>query len=192
MGGVVSFSVAFSRHWLSHNNQPCEDTCFIDVEMYDSLINKYKYLHHGANVRILGQLKFVKWQDKDTGKNRTKLLLVADEVELLNDRDREQYEKERKQYKQEREQYKQEREQYEKEQYDLERYEIEKCEQDHYELQENMEADASGVYKQQQLENADWNGGYNQTDQSQNPSTNPYIEIYGPGEEAQTAYNNTH
>jgi single-strand DNA-binding protein len=49
--------------------------------------NCARYLAKGRPVAIDGRLEWSEWVDKDTGKNRNKLEVVADSVQFLNGRD---------------------------------------------------------------------------------------------------------
>lgn len=42
-----------------------------------------RYLHKGGKVAIEGKLRFSQWQDQQTGQNRSKLEVVVDEIELM-------------------------------------------------------------------------------------------------------------
>jgi single-strand DNA-binding protein len=49
--------------------------------------NCARYLAKGRPVAIDGRLEWSEWQDKDTGKNRSKVEIVADTVQFLGGRD---------------------------------------------------------------------------------------------------------
>ncbi|HMJ33817.1 MAG TPA: single-stranded DNA-binding protein [Baekduia sp.] len=49
--------------------------------------NCARYLAKGRPVAIDGRLEWSEWQDKDTGKNRSKVEVVADTVQFLGGRD---------------------------------------------------------------------------------------------------------
>ncbi|WP_445148066.1 single-stranded DNA-binding protein [Baekduia sp. Peel2402] len=49
--------------------------------------NAARYLSKGRPVAIDGRLEWSEWQDKDTGKNRSKVEIVADTVQFLGGRD---------------------------------------------------------------------------------------------------------
>ena len=50
--------------------------------------NCARYLAKGRPVAIDGRLEWSEWADKDTGKNRSKVEIVADTVQFLNGRER--------------------------------------------------------------------------------------------------------
>jgi single-strand DNA-binding protein len=49
--------------------------------------NAARYLSKGRPVAIDGRLEWSEWQDKETGKNRSKVEIVADTVQFLGGRD---------------------------------------------------------------------------------------------------------
>jgi single-strand DNA-binding protein len=49
--------------------------------------NAARYLSKGRPVAIDGRLEWSEWQDKETGKNRSKVEVVADNVQFLSSRD---------------------------------------------------------------------------------------------------------
>ncbi|HWI22090.1 MAG TPA: single-stranded DNA-binding protein [Baekduia sp.] len=49
--------------------------------------NCARYLAKGRPVAIDGRLEWQEWQDKDTGKNRSKVEIIADSVQFLGGRD---------------------------------------------------------------------------------------------------------
>ena len=49
--------------------------------------NAARYLSKGRPVAIDGRLEWSEWADKDTGKNRSKVEIVADNVQFLGSRD---------------------------------------------------------------------------------------------------------
>ena len=46
-------------------------------------------------------------------------------------------------------------------------------------------------YSDEELQRADWVNGYDEFNEAHDPSCNPWIEEFGPGEEAETTYWNT-
>lgn len=61
--------------------QRTEETSFFDVVCWSDLAeNVAESLHKGDRVAVIGRLQQRTWQDKDTGANRYKVEVVADEV----------------------------------------------------------------------------------------------------------------
>jgi single-strand DNA-binding protein len=61
-----------------------ENTIFVDVTVWDKQAeNCCKYLAKGSGVLIDGRLAVDTWDDKQTGKKRTKLKVVASAVQFI-------------------------------------------------------------------------------------------------------------
>ena len=83
---LCKFSVAV-------NGYKKDDVSFINIVAWNRG-EKYKlaelcsqYLSKGKQVQVIGKLKEDRWEDKDTGKKRSKLQVVADEVIFLGSAD---------------------------------------------------------------------------------------------------------
>lgn len=70
--------------------QVVEDVTFVDVDCWGATAqNACKYLRVGDPVMIEGRLKMDQWTDKE-GKNRSKLLVEANLVHFLSQKQRDQ------------------------------------------------------------------------------------------------------
>ncbi len=77
---LCSFTVAQSRRYKSGDEWK-EDTAWIDVTAWRDLAeNIVASCTKGTRVIVSGYLRQEEWDDKDTGKKRSKLSLVADAV----------------------------------------------------------------------------------------------------------------
>lgn len=57
---------------------------FVDCVMFGNRASAMaNILHKGAKVAIEGRLRWSQWQDRDTGKNRSKLEVIVDEIDLM-------------------------------------------------------------------------------------------------------------
>lgn len=58
---------------------------FVDVDVWGVVAeNCAKYLSKGSKIGVQGRLKQETWEDKESGKKRSKILVVANSVEFLN------------------------------------------------------------------------------------------------------------
>ncbi len=58
---------------------------FVDVDVWGIVAeNCAKYLNKGSKVGVVGRLKQESWEDKESGKKRSKILVVASNVQFLN------------------------------------------------------------------------------------------------------------
>ncbi len=79
---VTAFTVAVSHRFKSRGSDDwTEETSWVDVTAWASLAeNVAASCTKGTRVIVTGRLRQDEWDDKDTGKKRTKLTCVADAV----------------------------------------------------------------------------------------------------------------
>lgn len=83
---ICSFTLAVSRKFTS-NGQQQEETCFVDITAFGKTAEICgQYLFKGSPVLIDGRLKLDQWQDKNTGENRQKLSVLAENIQLMGGR----------------------------------------------------------------------------------------------------------
>lgn len=81
----VTFNVAVSKKWKDKQGQQQERTSWIPVEVWPPLSKSAaEYVSKGALVVVQGELEEQRWQDKQTGGNRSKLVLRAREPVITN------------------------------------------------------------------------------------------------------------
>ena len=81
---VASFGLAVNRKWRSKDGQDREETLFVDVTAFARQAEVMsEYLSKGRPVFIEGRLKLDKWQDKETGANRSKHTVVVDNFQFI-------------------------------------------------------------------------------------------------------------
>jgi single-strand DNA-binding protein len=78
--------LAVSRRFIS-NGQEQEETCFVDVVVWGkAAANCRQYLSKGSQVMIEGRLQLDSWEDRNGGGRRTKLRVVAENIQFMNRR----------------------------------------------------------------------------------------------------------
>ena len=83
---VCDLSLAISRRW-TENGQKREETTFVDVTLWARQAEIARdYLHKGDPVFIQGRLHQETWDDKQTGQKRSRLKVVAENLQLLTGR----------------------------------------------------------------------------------------------------------
>ena len=81
---VAQLGVAVNRKFRNREDQWQEEVTFVDIECWGRTAeNCNEYLSKGRSVFIEGRLKLDQWQDRQTGQNRQKLVVVADRVQFL-------------------------------------------------------------------------------------------------------------
>ncbi len=83
---VADLGIAVNRKIQDGNGGWKDETTFVDVTVWGSSAeNAHKYLTKGRGVFIEGRLQMDTWDDKATGQKRSKLKVVADNVQFLPD-----------------------------------------------------------------------------------------------------------
>ena len=85
---VANLRIATSRSWTDkQSGQRKEETEWHDVEVWGKQAEQCgEYLAKGRQVYVEGRLKTDKWQDKQTGQERSRVKVVADSVRFLGGR----------------------------------------------------------------------------------------------------------
>jgi len=77
---VASVSVANNRRWTTDSGEKKEEVTFVDVEMWGKTAEAFAKFHSkGSECLIQGRLKQETWDDKATGKKRSKIVVVAEQ-----------------------------------------------------------------------------------------------------------------
>ncbi|ACG75076.1 single-strand binding protein [Anaeromyxobacter sp. K] len=82
---VANLRIATSRSWTDkQSGQRKEETEWHDVEVWGKQAEQCgEYLAKGRQVYVEGRLKTDKWQDKQSGQERSKVKVVAETVRFL-------------------------------------------------------------------------------------------------------------
>lgn len=82
---VCQLGIASNRRWTGKDGQEQEEVCFADVEAWGKTAeNCNNYLRKGASVLIEGRLKYDSWDDRETGKKRSRLTITAEYVHFMD------------------------------------------------------------------------------------------------------------
>jgi single-strand DNA-binding protein len=88
---VAKISIAVNRSKKQADGSWTDEASFFDVAIFGKTAeNLHPYLQKGKQVVIKGFLKQDRWRDKQTGENRSKISIVADEVQLLGGQNQQQ------------------------------------------------------------------------------------------------------
>ena len=81
---VCAFTVDTSRQYTDKDGKRVERTTFLDVTTWKRLAEICnQFLKKGRPVFVMGELRQDKWVDKATGQGRSKIKVVAQEVQFL-------------------------------------------------------------------------------------------------------------
>jgi single-strand DNA-binding protein len=81
---VARLSLAVNRRsYNKESGNQQEEVMFIEVDAWERTAEFCKnYLHKASGVYVEGRLKQDNWQDKETGANRSKLMVVAERIQF--------------------------------------------------------------------------------------------------------------
>jgi single-strand DNA-binding protein len=82
---VAKISIAINRKWKGEDGQMKEDVTFVDVDAFGRTAeNIGQYFKKGSQIWIDGRLKLDTWDDKQTGKKRSRLGVIADRFQFVD------------------------------------------------------------------------------------------------------------
>ena len=85
---VADLGIAVNRTYMTESNEKVQETTYVDVVVWSRLAEiAGQYLHKGSPVFIEGRLQMDTWEDKQSGQKRTKLRVVADNLQFLGRRE---------------------------------------------------------------------------------------------------------
>src|SRR3569623_2046320 len=85
---VCDLGIAVNRTYVTDSGEKMQETTYVDVVVWSRLAEiAAQYLHKGSPVFIEGRLQMDTWEDKATMQKRTKLRVVADNLQFLGRRE---------------------------------------------------------------------------------------------------------
>lgn len=82
---IASFGIGVNNRYKTANGELKEEANFFDITTFAGQADVCaKFLHKGSTVLIEGRLKLDRWEDKTTGKPRTKVHVLANRVQFLS------------------------------------------------------------------------------------------------------------
>jgi len=80
-------SIAINRKFKNRQGQVVEETDFIPFVAYGKASELIaKHTSKGHQIALQGEMRLEKWQDKETGGNRSKLKLRVENFQFLNNK----------------------------------------------------------------------------------------------------------
>jgi single-strand DNA-binding protein len=81
---VAEVGVAVNRRWTTDEGEKKEEVSFFDVTFWGRTAEvANQYVHKGDAVLIEGRLLQQRWDDRETGKGRSKVVVVCNQLHLL-------------------------------------------------------------------------------------------------------------
>ena len=88
---VGTFGLALNERYTTKEGKEHEEVCFVDVEVWGKQAETCsQYLAKGSPAFVEGRLHCDRWEDRETGKPRNRLLVRADRVQFLTSPNRAQ------------------------------------------------------------------------------------------------------
>ncbi|NBW32046.1 MAG: single-stranded DNA-binding protein, partial [bacterium] len=85
---VAGFALAVNRNFTTESGEKREEVTFVDLEAYGRVAEIVgEYCKKGKPLFVEGRLKLDTWDDKDTGKKRSRMKVVVENIQLLGGRD---------------------------------------------------------------------------------------------------------
>lgn len=82
---VCNMGLAVNRRYTTASGENREETCFVDIEVWERQAeNCQQYLRKGSLILVEGRLRQDRWEDKETGAARSKLMVRGDNVQFLS------------------------------------------------------------------------------------------------------------
>lgn len=82
---VTELGLAVNRVWTNDQGQKQEDTTFVDVTFWGRQAESaQQYLKKGRPIFVEGRLNLDTWDDKESGKKRSKLRVVGETFQFLD------------------------------------------------------------------------------------------------------------
>lgn len=82
---LCQFTLAVSRVWRDDSGENREETCFVDIEAWGKRGETVgKYLAKGRPLLVEGRLRQDKWEDRNTGQKRSKLVVVMEGFSFMD------------------------------------------------------------------------------------------------------------
>jgi len=84
---IADLGLAINRSWKNDDGEKKEETTFVDVTLWGRVAEvAQEYFRKGLAVFIEGRLHLDTWDDKQTGRKRSKLKVVGETMQLLGAR----------------------------------------------------------------------------------------------------------
>lgn len=81
---VCRFSIAVNRSYSGQDGNTRDETCYVDIDCFGRTAeNIAKYFSKGKPILVEGRLRQDTWDDKETGKQRSKMMVVLERFEFV-------------------------------------------------------------------------------------------------------------
>jgi len=82
---ICEIGLAVNRRFVTANKEEREEVCFVDIEIWGKQAEAVsRNTRKGAALFVEGRLRLDQWDDRETGKRRSKLRVVAERTQFLS------------------------------------------------------------------------------------------------------------
>ncbi len=82
---VSEISLAINRNWTNDQGQKQEETTFVEITFWGRQAEVIQqYVTKGSPIYVEGRLQLDSWDDKETGKKRSKLRVIGENFQFLS------------------------------------------------------------------------------------------------------------
>lgn len=82
---VCALGLAMNRKYTTAAGESREETCFVDIDVWGRQAESCStYLRKGSPALVEGRLRLDQWEDRETGKPRSRLKVTAEQVQFLS------------------------------------------------------------------------------------------------------------
>jgi single-strand DNA-binding protein len=82
---VADLGIAVNRTYVTESNEKMQETTYVDVVVWSHLAEVAgRYLKKGRAVFVEGRLQMDTWEDKASGQKRSKIRVVAENLQFLD------------------------------------------------------------------------------------------------------------
>ena len=81
---ICAFGIAINRTYQTNRGETREDVCYVDVEAWGRTGEVVaQFCHKGSPLFVEGRLRYDQWDDRETGRKRSRLTVTAEGIQLL-------------------------------------------------------------------------------------------------------------
>ncbi|MDW8309103.1 MAG: single-stranded DNA-binding protein [Verrucomicrobiales bacterium] len=82
---IARFDLGINRRFTTDKGEKREESTFVECEVFGDTARVFAdHLEKGDPVLVEGRLRLQKWEDKETGKNRSRLSVVVERWHFLS------------------------------------------------------------------------------------------------------------
>ena len=86
---ICEIGLAINRRYRTASGEDREETCFVDIDVFGKQAEQCsRYLRKGSLAFVEGRLRLDQWEDRATGQKRSRLKVMAERVQFLDSRSR--------------------------------------------------------------------------------------------------------